>query len=1020
MPSSSLTWFLEVPSPTLPTVPVEIPARENYTADEITQAVEKLVQGSIRRPYGILGERKTGTAFDDTMDAAAGVFILTPSAPFYVLLLGSRRLSDLATSAITTALDLLDAVESTNRRVRPLESLTSLGNARTALQALESASSARDSTFLDIEDAPAFQRFDRHTDRFLNEAALNIRSGGEIVQTPQQARSKLAGLISDLTESFQEIQRRVALISQGIEDYNSLNLPSLLSQGVIAKAREVLQERIDQLEVLTPTQRLEFLRDTVLDVLAGKAVVKGFGSLTKSGTFVPFEGTGELFTDVDHPGNPAIVTGDFLDPYSIIAGGDELTFTVDGGPEVITVPIQRSFLARFEGVAPEPYVIGPDNDRLRIGLTGFPNVTTNLTNGTRTIEQVVSEFNASVGSQPLVAEPYFNPEKFNGVVNTQNLVGPVLEFVMITGQWSSLGVEVGDKIAILDGVDVGSTFEITIIATNTATATLISGTASVQLGVLVSTGPFDRFLRIRITDAGALSALDNSRTMSAQVLDDQANLTVGIFPGSLVTCRRTRADEVAASINSNPLTSLLNVPRVSAEAVFVEVDQVTGRSEPTNPSLVISTLYRAFGDITTGGTAAVFAVAGAATAGIVVGDVITLRAAPVAGQAERHGIITVVSDTQVSATMTISVLVAVGVDLEFGLSLATPKDRVVRILDPSPLAGDYRTSDLQFNPSHILLDRTLPTFSGVGGQPLAFDMQVSGFRVDFMSTSLLTDSELAVTGSAAALFVNLPAEAVGSTPFVLFDSDPRLLGAGDLLEVYTGQYNNPELVRTILGFERGQQLIEVDEPLSNGLIDLDFSQSVSTPFARLRKIHRNNYDAFKIQLDLWLALPINQTSFFRDLNRFINPLLVNENPTLSATNTASLQVQELVQGIQQLRVILAGYEVDVVPRVDTLVSSFLERGSDRAVDTLLEGRFRDFFGYNTEEVSYIGDVLERLRDVSRLDLPVRRTQRKEVVDQELSLGEFEEPDFEFDQSDTQDVDEVDIPGSFLDVPGSSQ
>jgi hypothetical protein len=51
-------------------------------------AVEKLVQDAIRRPYGILGERKTGDAFDDTMNAAAGVFILTPASPFYVLLPG--------------------------------------------------------------------------------------------------------------------------------------------------------------------------------------------------------------------------------------------------------------------------------------------------------------------------------------------------------------------------------------------------------------------------------------------------------------------------------------------------------------------------------------------------------------------------------------------------------------------------------------------------------------------------------------------------------------------------------------------------------------------------------------------------------------------------------------------------------------------------------------------------------------------------------------------------------------------
>jgi hypothetical protein len=1020
MPSSSLTWLLDVAEPTLPPTPLVIPARENYTETEIGTAVAKLVQDAIRRPYGILGERKTGDAFDDTMDAAAGVFILTPAAPFYVLLLGSRRLSDDCVGVVSDAVDLLDCIFNTGRRVKPLTNITSLGNARTALQALETASSSRQSTFEDISQAPAFQRFDLHTDRFLSDAAGAIKVGTEIAQTPQQARTRLAGLVSAVTSAMEDVQRRVALLEGGIDNYNSLNLPALLTQGVISKAREVLQDRIDQLEDLSPTERLQFLRDTVLDVLAGKAVVRGFGSLSRSGTFVPIEGIGVPFADADHLGTQAVVSSSFLDPYVILTGADELTFTVDGGPTAFTIPLPHSFVARLEGTAAEPFTIDGTNDKLKINVTGSGNVTITLVHGTRSVEQLSAEINVGVGVFPITAEPYFNPEKVTAlIVDTQNLVGPVLEFVASTS-WSTFGVEIGDKLAIVDGVDAGSIFEVTILSTVTLTATLLSGTASVQTGVSVSVGPFDRFLRIRISDAGTAAAVAASVQISLPTVTNPAAATLGFVLGMAIRCRRTRGEDIVLGINASLTASVDNVARVSAEAVYSGSEPVSGRGDSLDATRVISSLFRATGNVTVGGSHAVFAVAGAASAGVEIGDVVTLRGAPVGSQIGRHGILTAVSDTSVSATMTSTAAVATGVDLEFGLDLDQTRDQILRIEAPSSLAGDYRTLDPESNPSEVVLDRPLPLNFLFGGQGLTFQMSLGALRLDFKSQSTDTDSELSIVGTAASLFFNAsPATAVGSTPFLLLEHDPKVLGVGDVLEVYSGQYNSPELIIPIAGFERGQQLIELSENLSNSFLTLDFSQVITTPFARIRKVARNNYDAFKAQLTLWLALPVNQTQYFRDLNRFLNPLIVNENPTLSAVNTAQTHVETLVQALQQLQAILASYQVDVVPQVDTLIDSFLSRGSDRAVDTLLQGQFTEFFGYNSEEVSYLGNTLERMRDVSRLDLPVRRKARKEVIDQEQSLGEFEEPDFEFDQSDTQDVDEPDIPGSFVEIKGGN-
>lgn len=1026
MTSASLTWLIEVPTPVLPDPPPDIPSAANYTDGEVSDAVGKLIQGAIRRPYGILGERRTLDAFDDTMDAAAGVFILTPSAPFYVILLGARRLTDSVTSVITDSVDLLDAVVSMGRRVKPVTNITSLGNARTALLALENASAARDSAFEDISLAPAFQRFDRHTTRFLTEAASNIKVGENIVQTPQQARKSLGALVSNLTSTFQDIQRKVRLLHVGIDNYNSLNLPSLLAQGVIERAREVLENRISQLEVLSPTKRLEILRETVLDVLAGKAVVKGFGSLTKSGTFVPIEGFGTTFSDVDHPGIAAVVPSSKLDPYAIVTGADGLKFTIDGGPTNVTIPLQKSFLAKLEGTAREPFaIVAGTNDRVHIIISSSADVTLQLTPGaSRTAQQIVDNINAAITSQPVVAETFLAPEKFIGIVNSVSAADPIATFNAIGGvNFVALGIEVGDAVLVQTGFMAQVYFIITARTSTTITATRSGpGAAFDQSNIIISVGLVNRFIRVRIADGEEIDSLESSRSLGISATqDDQAHTTLGLSPGMEIFSRRTRADEVALSINSSTTASIAGVPRVSATAVFVGGAQVAGRTEPTDPTKVISSIYRASSDVTVAGTPATFAVTGAAGAGVAVGNILTIRSAPTATQVGLRGVVSAVSDSSVTATMQNGlVLSATGLELEFGLDLNLAKDSVIRILAPSPLAGDYRVLVDEANATESTIDRPLPVFYGLGGRPLTFQMQPGAFRVDFQSTSTLTNSQLKVEGTAGLLFFeSVPNEDIGSTSFVLLENDPKVLGAGDRLELYSGQYDSPEYSFEIIGFELGQKLIEVAGDIPNSFIELDFSSTIATPFARIRKVQRNNYDAFKVQLGLWLDLAVNQERFFSDLNRFLNPLIVNENPTLSAVNTAKIHVQTLVQALQQLQIVLSIYQVETVPQVDTLVDSFLSRGSDRAVDTLLEARFTEFFGYNSEEVSYLGNALERLRDVSRLDLPVRRKQRKEVIDQELTLSEHEDPDFEFDQSDTQDVDEPDIPGGFIEVPGSN-
>ena len=404
----------------------------DYTNEEILGATTKLIRDAIRRPYGVLGNRDAGQTLTDIQDAAAGVFLLFANAPFYTLFLGTERTAELVSNEAETLTELINAVIDVGRNVTPVDNITSLNNASQALGVLSGAASKRaetnSQTFDSIEDVPAWQRFDSNVQRFLDDHAKNIRSSGSIVDTPAGARAAIPGLVTSIKSQHAEIIRRVILLTAGIDDFNSLQLRATLQASIMTRAREVLNDNITTLEALTPEERLGQLRPLTLDLLAARAVVRIFGSLTGPTLFALLDGVGNPFADALHPATPAAAPSTIVAPFSITTDASQLDFLLDGDTFITaTVGIQGSFVAKLEGLIAEPYDIGAPNgagitnDEFAIQLTDEVVVNVTLvTDFTKPIEDVVSEINvdiaATVPPPPVVAEAYFNPLKFNGSV----------------------------------------------------------------------------------------------------------------------------------------------------------------------------------------------------------------------------------------------------------------------------------------------------------------------------------------------------------------------------------------------------------------------------------------------------------------------------------------------------------------------------------------------------------------------------------------------------------------------------
>lgn len=1005
----------------------------DYTSSEVEAAVRKLVQGTVRRGYGSLGNRDHGTEFNDLQDAAAGVFATTPAAVFYVILLGVGRTLEALASEVAAADAFVAAATAAGRYAPPLRSISSLANANAALQDLEGASSARSDAFADITSVPAYKRYLENTDKFLRAAAVGIRVGASISFSPQEAQEQLAPLLQALEAAHADFLQRVNYLVQALADYTALNLGGLLSAGVIANARQVLQSRLTELSALTDDDRNKVLRDVSLDVMAGRAAVTGFGSLTLPTTFVPLEGPGGAYADATHLALSAVLRSEFAGPYAIV--GPYLVLELDSGPS-LNLQLQAGYVASLDGVVDSSFdIYGPFNPpptgffdcySFVVELPGFTTYSASLSQASaRPVESVVAELNAAVTTQPIEFVSKHRSARYSGVVNVLavgalNPGGADVTFVLPGNSWLTLGVLVGYTIAIQQTGSPNDLLVLTVASLTASTlfCTFTSGPTPVNESVVYAeVGAAPRHIQLRIKASAASAALAARQLVRLPLgVTAQAFTALGFPEGAELRCRRVPAADLAAGITSSFAASYQGVPRVRADAVFVASLALRGRTDPRRTTALIVYSWGGKGAVSAG---TFVLVTGLSTtdgdlAEVSVGDKLVLRTADVSADVGRVGTVTLVSSTSLQVAFSSAISATASAELEIAPATALQEEQTIRVLLGSPLAGDYLVDAIGDFPGDATLTRALPLYQNVGGRPFFFDVQVGAFHVDFTSLSAGLDSRVrAVGGTAyAQLFSPAPQDATGTTAFVKVPRASKSIEETDLLELYLSGALTPDTQHAIVGLELSAKLIEVDPPISSTLTTLNYSTVSQVPFARIRKTLNNSYRELESGLKSWLAYPVNQPPYFRELGRLLNQLLSSSNPTAVQVSAVKAQVALLTEALGVVETVLENYDATAVSRVDVLLTSFRQKGADRAIDMLLSCRFQEFFGLTVDGVSYLGATLEQLRDVQRTDLPIRKSHRKEAVQNAVIRASYEETDAEFDFSDAQESDEPDIPGMY--------
>jgi len=1061
-----------------------------FTSEEILSSVESIVLSSIRRPYDTLGVRRTDVTFTDVQEAAAGVFLLYRNAPFYVLLLAAKRVSELVVSEGNLVQQLLDAVQATGRDVFPIEDLTPLANARAALLELEGAVGQRKQSFKSIEKVPAFVRYESNLSSFLSSAGGNVKSGGQIVQTPQEARTIIPGLVTQLKDSHTALLKNVKLVQNGITDFGSLNLPALVAAGVISRARQVLTDRLSELEALTPTERLEVIRSVVLDLLSQKGVVKEFGSFTGPSSVFDISGTGQAFSDSTHLATPAksvagtggpypltlastvldffldapfvaklttfpldsitqgtnvfeanfnkaagfgitVLVGDVIyvqsgpntgtrwvvktvNPTFLVAVGESNPVTPSVGSTIdlwpapsASVPLATSLIAKIEGFLPEPFVTDGSTG-LGVATTFIfkidaVTVTASITSGPAvSAATVVGNINTAISAQapgkPVAAETYFSPLKYDSSISISFVAGTTYRFTVLAGSLDNLGIFVGDKVKITSGPDLGTVLTISAIGpgpiqfvdASSGGAIASSGTRqTIQIG--------SPFLKVRLVCNDHAAGLSSLLRLEISTLStNTAAGILGFGKGLFSQTRLVRVPELVKDFNQRTLA-------VVASSVSALDFTGTLRTDPFFPTKIVAYKFSGKASVAILGPTATVTVSagGLLAAGVEVGDLLVLRSGP---DPDEFAAVTTVTDTVITCS-SVGLNVATNIDIEVGENF--PMSFVGRTIhvDSGPNDGDYEVTFQGPVPFDFTVSQNLPLYKTGQATPVVMQGTIGLEFAAFSSLAPTVASRVLVKGSAAGLFYTggTSPVAIGSSPWFKLPEVPLTLQAGDTIQTFATQYNVPTAVYVLSSVERSALVVGIEpEIVSNE--SWTFSSSIPVPFAQLMAGTVSDASVLSNALGGWLSLAVNQSAYFIELAGFLNPLLVNTNPTNVQVNDAVNKISSLSQALtldeDSLVNILGGYKTDTVGAVDTLIQSFLEKGADRAVDILLSANFTGFFGLSSDTSSYAGTMLSSLRDVAREDLPINKFERAEAVKGKL-ISAAESDDFEFSSADIE-------------------
>lgn len=216
--------------------------------------------------------------------------------------------------------------------------------------------------------------------------------------------------------------------------------------------------------------------------------------------------------------------------------------------------------------------------------------------------------------------------------------------------------------------------------------------------------------------------------------------------------------------------------------------------------------------------------------------------------------------------------------------------------------------------------------------------------------------------------------------------------AGDVLRAAVGSVTAEHEVLEVLSSQ-----LEIDPPLSTDAVVSSFRILSAAVVA---------YEELVSNLSDWDDLL--ESSKFQDsileLERVMNPLIANKNPSIASLQDARNTLQSLRDLLSNtspygLTEILTSFQVSNIPRIDAALKMLKERGMDRAYDLLMDGKIEEFFSMDKDDASSSAYMLKSMRGVVQSDLPLSKLEEDadDIIHEDLVVGT--DPDYDYSDAD---------------------
>lgn len=851
-----------------------------YTQDEIKAVVDKLMRSSVRYDVdSITGNRRIELTFSDVQEAAAATFVMFPQAPMYVAKLSSKRLAQQIANYKQELSELMSLVDSLNRDDATVTELGMLANTKSALMELEGVVAS--GAYKNLQAIPSYQRFAKNASAFLQQLKPAVVSNGDVVPSKSQAAGEIPGKVSGLPEQFSELFQNTRYFARALTDYTSLNLPNVLAESVVRRARQLVSSRYDLMSSMSDEEKQNVLRDAALEVLSSKGIISTLSVFEPPPEFPPATGTVQAYADQERELIPAQINTK-QEPFFIQHGvNDKLHLEIDSVTTFdIDVPsVVDTFI---EGYMAAPF--------------SFSNMGT------------LSDVMGGVwGSLDFAAEAHFK----------------VLLETTESGTYQKWDIDVTIPIGNHTEWDICTFFANEVMSK-------VGGPIFMMFpsGSSFHIFPHVRGPGYRIT-----------------VLDGDANDKLGFRNGQQSAFGAPRNDQLFFTLTTPSLPTQVDFS-VTFPSGMQTIEVVVDAINAARPTAVVPLLEAVAQQYTSNGMTTEYC-------RVVMKDQhpdakLVVTSGPTANDMPNSGI---------------------GMQGEINHTKLTAR----RLYD-------FLASYEEVGPPVRKLSDYLKAV-------------LVGDTVRLVSNnSTSTSSKLVASGTAAGtLFYSNPYEDIGRSYWLVMTSQNPGILEGDIVELHDTDTN-----WATVGARQGDFLLYTNLLVGCGCV-YPFASSGLLYAVAIRGDRRSFSEVVSDPLMVQF-LADDRTKYFSELQRYTNMMLADNNPTESEINTVLALLQSESSKLDALLALLASFESFPCRPIDDLFRTLTEKGSDKAVDVLLQCRFSEFFGLDISTSSYAGTISSGLQTVVQEDLPVAKFDR--VKGARSIVASTTSTDYETDFSDT--------------------